>query len=451
MEIIERARSGPVYTQKNYDLKVMMPRLNEVVRQYGISYDPNNVVNSDDRLADDVFKAAYDFFLDIGVYCLDTQRVIKFGEEEIKEALKSTPSGVTFGLGREAKIFNPRKPESRVPPWFFLGACGAPVSNEEIMTSLVKGYASIPMIDSITTPPISTIEGMGIRSGDPSEIYGCIRAAVLVRDALRRAGKPGLPVMNTLSTSQLAASRIAVAYPNFGLSPMDGWLVAALPGMKVDYERLKMIVFLLEYGGRIGTLYGGTVCDYTGPAGSAVLQTAYFFLASLVMKTTYHTGWTFHAKKSCGTDRESLWITSLMVQAISRNTNAMYLHPFFTASGPLTEMCYQETAAGTITIVSSGGGLGAVAPAHGSLEDHQTPLEPKFASEVAISVLGMKRADANDLVKHLLGMYEDKIKTAPEGKKYQDCFNLATGKPCREAVELYQKMKKNMSELGLNL
>jgi len=82
-------------------------------------------------LADDVYKAAYDFFLEAGVCCLDTGRIIRFDEDEVKEGLRDAPSSTSLGEGKDAKIWLPRKPEDTRSPWCFLGADGAPCSSEE--------------------------------------------------------------------------------------------------------------------------------------------------------------------------------------------------------------------------------------------------------------------------------------------------------------------------------
>ena len=88
LDVVNRALTGPISTEKKYDLKLFNGKLNEVIKAYGIEYDPENPIPQDDSLADDVFKAALDFYSEVGSYCLDTHRRITFDEREIKEALK---------------------------------------------------------------------------------------------------------------------------------------------------------------------------------------------------------------------------------------------------------------------------------------------------------------------------------------------------------------------------
>jgi len=48
-----------------------------------------------------------------------------------------------------------------------------------------------------------------------------------------------------------------------------------------------------------------------------------------------------------------------------------------------------------------------------------------------------------------LSKYEDKIKAPPLGKKYQECYNVETGKPSEEYLRLYSKIKRELEDLGL--
>ena len=142
MEVIDRALKGPFCSEKDFDLKVFVPRLKEVIKKYEIKYDPENPIPSDDDLADRIFKAGVEFYANVGTYCVDTERIIRFTEEEIEEALVMAPSAPVFGEGKETKALVARKPESHIPPWCFIGAGGAAVSNEELFASILEAYAS---------------------------------------------------------------------------------------------------------------------------------------------------------------------------------------------------------------------------------------------------------------------------------------------------------------------
>jgi len=114
-------------------------------------------------------------------------------------------------------------------------------------------------------------------------------------------------------------------------------------------------------------------------------------------------------------------------------------------------MLFYEVAAGMIEIVASGQAIETAHPARAVEIDYVTPLEMKFSVEVAYAAAGMKRTTANEIVKELLKKYENNIKNAPKGKKYQECFDLKTNKPCEEYLKIYNEVKKELEDIGVPL
>jgi len=50
--VVERALSGPICTERDFDLGIFVPNLRTVIEKYGIKYDPQNPIPADDDLAD---------------------------------------------------------------------------------------------------------------------------------------------------------------------------------------------------------------------------------------------------------------------------------------------------------------------------------------------------------------------------------------------------------------
>ncbi|NIO09945.1 MAG: monomethylamine:corrinoid methyltransferase, partial [Deltaproteobacteria bacterium] len=174
-EVIDRAMSGKHSSEMEFDMEVLVPKVQEVVSKYGIKYDPENPIPWDDDLADRVFQAGFELFRDVGMYCPDTERIFQFTEEELQEALVEAPSAPVYGEGKEAKAMVARKPEGDAPPYCFLGAGGAAVSNEELYASIMEAYASfMPLANSITAPTIASINGRTVRTGSPLEVMAAI-------------------------------------------------------------------------------------------------------------------------------------------------------------------------------------------------------------------------------------------------------------------------------------
>ena len=61
----------------------------------------------------------------------------------------------------------------------------------------------------------------------------------------------------------------------------------------------------------------------------------------------------------------------------------------------------------------------------------------------------LNREKANELVVQLLGKYESNIPAAPEGDRYQDCYDVKTGKPGEAYVRLYDEVKEEFVKMGI--
>ncbi len=449
IEIIDRALKGPFCSEKDFDLKVFVPRLREVIKKYEIKYDPENPIPSDNDLADRIFKAGVEFYANVGTYCVDTERIIRFTEEEIDEALVTAPSAPVFGEGKEAKALVARKPESDIPPWCFLGAGGSAISNEELFSSIMEAYATfLPLANSITTPSIKAINGKTVRAGSPLEILACIRSSALAREALRQGGRPGLPIMNSIATAVSDTAKIAGS--QFGLRPSDGWLIGTMAEMKINFARLNEIAYVLGLGGHIVAETAPILGGYCGgPEGVAVANVAYHLNCILVMKGSTQLTFPIHFNHGCSTTRDVLWSVSASSQAISRNSHFPFLIQSYTAAGPVTEMCLYELAAAVTTSVVSGASIEFGGVTKATVVDHFTPMEPRLGSEVAHGVIGMSRLQGNQIVKWLLAKYEAGIPQAPKGEKYQECWDIQSKKPKPGYLELYQKIKQELAERGI--
>ena len=450
LDVLKGIHTGKICSERDFDLRVFAPKLKEVLKAHEIKYDPENPVPDDDALADDLWSAAMDFYCDVGTYCLDTERIVQFDANEIAQTLKTAPREFAFGEGKERKTLTQRKPEDQTPPWCFLGAAGAAVSSEANLLSLVRGYAEIPVIDSLTSPALTTVEGMRIVGGSPLEIFGAIRAVGLARQALSRAGKPGLPIMNCISTASSAIATIAASQPQFGLRTSDGWPCGTIAEMKVDYGVLSKGAYLLSWGANVCSETAPVLGGYAGgPEGTALVNTAYNILGTVIQKASYQLSFPMHYRFGCNTERRTLWSISLSSQAITRNSRLPLFIIGYVASGPMTEMVLYETAAWIIATVASGAHVEAEGVCKATHVDHFTPMEPGFAAEVAYAATGIKRSFANELVKTLLSRYEEKLNNPPLGKKYQECYNAETGKPSEEYLGLYSRIKTELEDLGL--
>jgi len=450
LEVTDRALHGPMCKERDYDLRIFSKKLADVVKEHAIKYDPMDPIPSDNTLADSVFQAAMDFYLQVGTFCLDTERIIKFTEGEIKDALKSSSPSVRFGEGRDAKILESRKPESTKPPWISVGSVGIAVSNEEIFSSLMRAYVEhVPLMDSLCTAALTTIDGRQIRLGDPSEVEGSIRTVMLSKEALRASGRPGLPIVNGVATA--VSDKAAIAGSSL-LGPGDALEIGSIAEMKIDFNLMNKITYAIATGKRIWAGMGPILGGYCGgPEGLTVAITAYNFHALLVQKATVQHPYPVHYRYVCNSSRQMIWAASLAYQAISRNTHVPVVGLCYAANGPGVEQGFYEAAATASTNAVSGVSMEIQGQAKGAHTDHLGPLEARLASEVALATTGMKRRDLNEIVKDLLKLYEGALEKPDPGKKYQECFDVRKITPEQSYLELYKKSAKTLEDIGIEV
>jgi hypothetical protein len=452
LDVMQKALEGKPLSENDYQLRRFSPKVKEKVKEYDIKYDPDNPVPSDDSLADDVFKAGYELFLDVGAFCMDTGRVISYTESEVKEALRNAPDKLVMGEGRDRKTFVPRKIGDKTPPWCLLGAGGGAISTDESFLRLMEGYAEIPEVNAITTPAITRAGGIRIRPRSPLEVLGAMRNAALAREACNRAGRPGIPFMNTLSTAESAIALSAAMQPRYGLRASDGFMIASMDPMKIDFDRLNKVTVVLSMGAPVGMDFAPLMGGYPGgPEGTAITTVASHLMGLLTLQSSYLIPFPLHLRYVSNSSRDLLWTISTMGQAISRNTHLLSLSLNYTAAGPCTPMVLQETCASAISAVASGLSIESLGTAQNKYEDRMSPVEPRISAEAAHAVVGMKREDANEVVKALLKKYEAKLPNPPLGKPHWECWDAEARRPSKEYSKVVRDFKKQMSELGVAL
>jgi hypothetical protein len=315
----------------------------------------------------------------------------------------------------------------------------------------MEAIATIPGAKALDISAVNTLRGVPFPSGSPGEMVAAIRQVRLGREAARRAGRPGLGIMNCIGTASTGITTIAASAPQFGLRPSDAWLVAILSEMKVDYDVLNKIAYLLAWGANIGPESGPTLGGYCGgPEGTAVVCTACSLVGLLVHKGSFHMALPMDLQHSCNTTSGMLMAMSSFVQASSRNIPIPLLPCGYMAAGPNTKMFFHEAMAWLLASIPSGtAGMVCPSPARGTKIDGGTPMESRFIIEAGRAAAKLNRVKASELVLQLLQKYEANIPAAPEGDRYQDCYDVQTGKPGEAYLRLYDEVKEELFKMGV--
>jgi|SRR5271157_1325572 len=450
IDFLERAVDGALITEDEFNLQRLIPNIKKLVKEYDIRYLPANVVPSDDALADRLFQAAIELLLRTGVFCENTNRLIHFQHQEILEALDSLPEGAYFGEGRQRGLFKYRRPDDGALPWFHTGA-GIVSSTEDLALAVVEGYASLARANSISIPAFNRLRHLAVTGGSPLEIHAAVRSVQAGRKALANAGRPGLPILNLISSATTSAGTLAGSHPAFGLRPSDGWLIDFLGEMKINFESLNRLALVQLTGGNVGSTPLPILGGYGGGApGTALLMAAYYLAGMVLYQGAYHLTSPIHFRYGCSTSRDCLWVFSIVGRAMSRNTRYPAIALGYTAAGPATSMYFHEAAALMLACVSSGyPGIQTAHPARAVIDDGITPLDAQFCIEVAAAATHIHTNQTGDIVRRLLESYEKQIADAPPGLRFQDCYHLSANRPTESYYRMYAQAKEELAQYGL--
>ncbi len=454
MDVLERAHKGPVCKAKEWEVKVIPKKVSELLKKYDIRETCNreNPVNTDNDLADKFWEAGFELAVDTGVLCLTTERVIKFTEEELKTNIREAPSEMSLGEGADAITVRTRKPEDKTPVSIWFGPFGIATS-EDLWIPVHQSCAQCRSIDVIIPGVLPTVYGEWVRSRTPYETLMGKYDAILTKEALRRVGRPGMPISAVAGSVSEYGQFGGYGIPG-GYKSTDPFQIPMADPLKTDYSMLHRVCHAFNCGAPVFLGFGySTIGGYAGPPeGAAVLSVASVLLQALVHQASSPGGQILDIRYLGNCGRDAIWACGVAWQGVSRNTHYMSHASLNTVSGPFTSMLLYESAAAGINSVVSGASLVCgIRSAGGKYLNRLSSLENSFAAEVCKASVGIKRSDANEILKVLLPKYEDKLRSPPIGKLFAECMDLRTLKPTQEWLNISQEVKRELIELGVPL
>jgi len=114
-------------------------------------------------------------------------------------------------------------------------------------------------------------------------------------------------------------------------------------------------------------------------------------------------------------------------------------------------MQFYEIAVGRIRCEPQAAFTTGGATGHGSEDDYINGLTARWNVELGEEIVGLSLADANDMVKTLMMNPKYLLGNEPDGKRFQEVYDLETATPRKEYLEMYQRTTREVKNLlGIN-
>lgn len=448
LDIDERMRRGPKVDQKNWDMGLFR-KMNELTAKYHLYYPKDgSFFNIEDTVADNAFRAALDFLVEKGIYCLTTGRVIQLTEQEILNTIKAMPKEFTVGDGKDARVLKQRRLEEKEG----LNHCPglqAPFS-QELAPLVVKNFAEIPTADFLDGCNFDKVDGREIM-GIPLEVYAARREANWMRQGVAKAGRPGLATVYYPINTR-AADMIAPIDREIGFRPSDGVLLSVLPDIKVEQDYLTAAIVWEEYGGfKLNGNGYSWPNGFAGDLGGCLIEAIVQVLSGFIVYRDIACwgGVRLAAGKDILRPAE-MWATSVWSQALHRHTNYIIFFYAGGLSGPGCETHLLEVAFRAAPIPINGGNIHITRQSRARINASQSPLDAEWSYEVAEAV--MRSNHTRETASDLLRKISEKLKGRASEVTYNDIrefYDLVRHRPLPAFERAYLKIKDELVSLGL--
>ncbi|MBI4332113.1 MAG: monomethylamine:corrinoid methyltransferase [Chloroflexi bacterium] len=453
-DFIQRSLDGPVMRDLDFDLKLSR-QVRRITSEYSIHFKPGEIV-CDDATADSIWQAALELLEKVGIYNIDTNRVVLLAKEEVTAAAARAPKELVVGEGKDAVAITARSGDSKGPP---------PIIANPVRSFRHKGGSNVflaRMLDAYKSDSgelgemarelKSQLEGVPLLADTPGEMIWA-RALVRWQRALAsQMGKPGLWLSGTEVTSPPA---ILACFVGDGLlNRFNAHIsLSLMPELKINWDRLKLAAAAQDIGvyrscsadpilggycrnnEEAAVLAAATLLGYIAYAGDR--QTANINVVDL---------------KGNRSTRGPLQASAGARLAVVRNLGIPMLGTPDTRNGLGTAMSVYELAALTIAQVGSGMAWAGRGYACGPGPDGQyrVDLDGQLVARVSRGASRLSRATTNELLLKLLEITEGHDRP-DEGRPFAHYYDARTLTPSPELAALYATAQEELQELGVPL
>lgn len=439
-EAIQRSATGPLMAEEKFETELFPTVLADLQSKHKIEWDPDEPVMIDPGMADAVFQAGKELLLEVGLYCKNTRRIIKFTQEEIEEAICSARHEVTLGHGRQAITLEPRSPGDEQHPYTFFPA-GQLTTDVELYRNHALLVMQEPTCDGVIPIPLFAVGDMKNIADTPASTLVCLTEARVITEAATWAGKPGLflgiPMSATTPLALMSTFGSGLYNKHNCTLP-----VQILQDMRVDYDRFNLAFFADQQGIEPWMSSSPTLYAYlTGPE-----QGAIEIIAHTLGMLAYSGGTLTQAMSVSvhGTyvGPDITWCNSAAALAAERNLKLPWVSFGMTGNpaGSLSEANWYDTAAACIN--------GCISGMEGLwLAGGNTGLEARWAGEIARAAATLTPKQGMEIIQKI---NRAERQPNPPPTRLDKLYDLKTLRPVQEFVDHYKKFTRIFRDLGLD-
>lgn len=450
IEIHDKINSGEKISEKEYAIRGFRIVQELVKKIPELKFDSEQLIETDNGLLDEVFEAGIELAASLGAYSSDTNKLIKFSEEEIREELKRVPREISIGEGKDSRKLVSIKPEQ--PGCLNAGGVTCAWSENLTMT-ITRLIASLP-IDQYLGGIMLTFNNRAI-SDSLIETYYFRRMISMIREGLKIAGRPGL------SFNAYGPSKAVVA-----IACLDPELVRksdCIPGgyfeppfFSFRHDDVLQSYVAHEYGSHVLAVAHGEIGGWSGGSSGGIIENvANQIIGWVIMKRdiqlVYHIPICNMEERS---GPEATWATTTSIQATARNTHIKTSALCQSAGEPGAVTSFLDKAASIVLKSVSGTTIMQITgrPAKPLRENLGSPLEISFGLDVVRAASSLKRNEANEIAKRIYSMLPaEYYKKPPKGLSFEESYDLQTLKPKENYLKVYKEALAKLGEAGLQI
>jgi hypothetical protein len=417
-------------------------KLRELVAKYQIKFNAEEFV-VDDETADGVFQAGVELLADIGLYQIDTQRVVQFTKEEvldIAEERKKNPGKAIMGRGDDEFTIEYRTGKDARPPANYAGAAG--ILEEAWFIPFVQSIAQEESVKGMgCTGGITKVGDVDPKAGTLSELYCSLWEQDQMLEVLRRVGRPGMS-LGLLQTATTCGAIMECIAPGLREAHNTHIGVHIMPEQKIDWTRLILAHFCQQRGivpwQSAMSMIGGFCRD---AADNAVV-----LIANMLGQMSYGHGpisslFSSLMDGSYGT-RETIWAVCAAARASERNIRIA-----IGATLPCS-LHYKGTQTGFYISAAEAVAYTACGLAYSWISGG-TGLEARLMGEILDATAGMDRIRANELSNSIMGKAEELLKQGRSVEHFTEIYDMETIKPKPEYEASLMKVKEYLARIGV--